>query len=169
MLAKGIREMAAQYGSLLIEQYINGREFNISLLEDEKGDPEVLPPAEIIFNNWPQGKPKIVNYNAKWDDRSFEYNNTVRSFPLPDDPAVRAVSDTALRCWVLFGLRGYARVDMRVDDKHGVHVIEINANPCISPDAGFMAATACASLLPEEVIERILNAALRSVRHNVRQ
>ncbi len=169
MFSEGLREMADRYGCLLIEEYIDGREFNISLLEDEKGGPEVLPPAEIIFNNWPPGKPKIVNYDAKWDDRSFEYHNTVRSFPLPDDPALQAVSGIALRCWKLFGLRGYARVDMRVDDLNGVHVIEINANPCISPDAGFMAASARASLSPGEVTERILNAALRSVRHNVRR
>jgi len=50
-----------------IEEYIDGREFNITLLEvDNKV--EILPPAEIVFNNYPENKPKIVNYDAKWNE-----------------------------------------------------------------------------------------------------
>ena len=40
-----------------------------------------------------------------------------------------------------FWLKGYARVDARTDSNDNVYVIEINANPCISPDGGFVAAT----------------------------
>lgn len=169
LFEKGLREIAELYGYLLIEEYIDGREFNISILEDENGKPEVMPPAEIIFRDWPDNKPRIVNYDAKWDDKTFEYHNTVRSFPPSEDPLISSVADIARQCWDLFGLRGYARVDMRVDEQGRVHVIEINANPCISPDAGFMAATSHASLSPGTVIARILNAALRFSRLNVNQ
>ena len=40
----------------------------------------------------------------------------------------------------MFGLGGYARVDFRVDKEGNPWVLEINANPCISPDSGFVAA-----------------------------
>ena len=46
----------------------------------------------------------------------------------------------ALACWELFALDGYARVDFRVDASGMLFVLEINANPCLSPDAGFAAA-----------------------------
>jgi len=167
LFTKGLRKMALQYGCLLIEEYIEGREFNISILEDEKGKPEVLPPAEILFRNWPEGKPRIVNYSAKWDNTTFEFHNTVREFPSPEDPVLSTVSDIALQCWNSFGLRGYARVDMRVDVEGTVHVIEINANPCISPDAGFIAAADHAGLSAREVMARILSASGVSSRHRV--
>jgi D-alanine-D-alanine ligase len=71
---------------LLIEQYIDGREFNISLLETVSGNIKVLPVAEMLFHDWPEGKPKIVGYQAKWNRESFEYKNTLRQFNPYDDP-----------------------------------------------------------------------------------
>jgi D-alanine-D-alanine ligase len=64
---------------------------------------------------------------------------------------------TALACWHLFGLKGYARVDSRIDSNENVYIIEINANPCISPDGGFVAATKEAGYSFSEVIQRIIN------------
>lgn len=46
----------------------------------------------------------------------------------------------ALQSWQVFGLRGYARVDFRVDERGRPWILEINANPCLSSDAGFAAA-----------------------------
>ena len=64
----------------------------------------------------------------------------------------------AFECWRLFGLRGYARVDFRVDREGRPWILEVNANPCLSADAGYMAAAAEAGLEPEEVVRRILSA-----------
>ncbi len=63
-----------------IEDYIDGREFNISVLAGPNG-PEVLPPAEIVFVDYDENKPRIVDFKAKWETDSFEYINTVREFP----------------------------------------------------------------------------------------
>ncbi len=52
-------------------------------------------------------------------------------------------------------LRDYARVDLRVDSHGAVYVLEINANPCISPDAGFPAALLKAGIGYEEFIDRL--------------
>jgi D-alanine-D-alanine ligase len=64
------------------EQYIEGREFNISLLAGPDG-PQVLPPAEIDFSAFPPGKPRIVGYAAKWTRRR-QYQQTPRRFDFPD-------------------------------------------------------------------------------------
>jgi D-alanine-D-alanine ligase len=67
---------------------------------------------------------------------------------------------TAQRCWQVLGLRGYARVDFRVDEHNRPWVLEVNANPCLSPDAGFVAAANRAGLSFVQIIERLLADAL---------
>lgn len=142
----------------IIQEYIDGREFNISVLWGENG-PEVMPPAEIIFHNYGGEIPKIVDYRAKWIEDSFEYKNTVREFPGSklDGELRRRIEETALKCWHVFGLRGYARVDLRIDKEDNPFVIEVNANPCISPDSGLVAATREAGLPMTEVLLRIIS------------
>lgn len=144
------------------EQYIDGREFNLSVLAGRDG-PEVLPPAEIKFIGYGKERPRIVGYRAKWDEKAFEYHHTPRSFDFggEDKPLLRSLRRIALRCWDLFELRGYARVDYRVDRDGAPWILEINSNPCLSPDSGFTAATGRAGLRFEEVIDRIMNDTLR--------
>jgi D-alanine-D-alanine ligase len=144
------------------EQYIDGREFNLSVLASDDG-PEVLPPAEIQFLDYPEGKPKIVGENAKWNEHTSEYINTPRRFDFPhgDQPLLDELEALARRCWIAFDLHGYARVDFRVDADGQPWILEINANPCLSPDAGFAAAVAEAGLTFNDVVRRVLNDALR--------
>lgn len=69
----------------------------------------------------------------------------------------------ARACWRVFGLRGYARVDFRVDTAGNPWVLEINANPCISPDAGFFAAFRKAGLGGyDELTKMLVDAAIRN-------
>ena len=140
-----------------IEDFVDGREFNLSVLADKNG-PEVLPAAEIVFLNYTGNKPRIVDFKAKWEMESFEYVNTVREFPVDEINKVlrEKLISTALKCWQVFGLKGYARVDMRTDSNENPYVIEINANPCISPDGGFVAATREAGLQFNIVLQRII-------------
>ena len=141
-----------------IEDFIDGREFNISLLAGKDG-PEVLPPAEIVFVNYDESRPRIIDFKAKWEIDSFEYINTVREFPgnKINSHLATNLKEAALACWHLFSLKGYARVDVRTDNNDNVFVIEINGNPCISPDGGFVAATKEAGYPFTDVLQRIIN------------
>ena len=141
-----------------IEDFVDGREFNISVLAGKDG-PEVLPPAEIVFVNYDSERPKIIDFKAKWEMDSFEYINTVREFPGNNinQQLASNLKEAALSCWHLFGLKGYARVDVRTDNSDNVFVIEINGNPCISPDGGFVAATREAGYIFTEVLQRIID------------
>jgi D-alanine-D-alanine ligase len=139
------------------EQFIEGREFNLSLL-DGSGGVDVLPAAELIFTDFPEDKPRIVSYAAKWDEDSFEYRNTTRSFEVAraDEALVAELTALARRSWDLFALRGWARVDFRVDRNGRPWILEVNANPCLSPDAGFAAAVGRAGLTFPDAVARIL-------------
>lgn len=143
------------------EQFIDGREFNLSVMASADG-PLVLPPAEIQFVEYPDDKPKIVGHDAKWSESSMECINTPRRFDFPphDRPLLDELCAIARRCWTAFGLRGYARVDFRVDNDGQPWVLEINANPCLSLDAGFAAAVAESGLSYEDAIRQIIQDAL---------
>ncbi len=152
-------------GACFAELFIDGREFNLSVLAGPDG-PEVLPPAEIIFEGYDENQPRIVCYSAKWDETSFEYSHTPRRFDFPDTdkPLLDALTKTAIACWHDFDLRGYARVDFRVDSKGRPWILEINANPCLSPDAGFAAALDRADISFTDAVLRIINDALKKNR-----
>jgi D-alanine-D-alanine ligase len=151
MIARREREHGGQW---FAERFVPGRELNVAILAAE-GDPTVLPVAEIRFDGFPEGKPHIVGYAAKWDPTSPEYAGTVRSFEV--EPRLRATAvKIALECWKLFELSGYARVDLRADDRGRLWVLEINANPCLSPDAGFAAMLDAARVPFGDALARVI-------------
>jgi D-alanine-D-alanine ligase len=137
-------------GHWFAERFVPGRELNVAVIAAPNG-PRVLPVAEIRFDDFPPDKPAIVGYAAKWHADSFEYSHTVRSFAVEPTLAARA-TELARACWDLFALDGYARVDFRVDAAGQLYVLEVNANPCLSPDAGFAAALAEAGVAYAEAI-----------------
>lgn len=153
-----IDERTRRFGrEFFAERFIAGREFNLSLLAGPDG-PEALPPAEIDFSTFPEGKPRIVGYAAKWAEGSFEFDQTPRRFEFAEADAglLAELRSLAIRAWRAFGLRGYARVDFRVDNQGQPWILEINGNPCLSPDAGFAAALARAGIRFPEAVSRIL-------------
>lgn len=154
MKIKRIRRLSpVQY---FIEEFVDGREFNVSVLGG-KNKTDVLQPAEMLFKDFPAEKPKILGYKAKWDASSVEYQNTIRSFETLDarSSLYSELKDLCMDCWKHFNLKGYARIDFRTDGNSRPFVIEINGNPCISPDSGFIAAAHHAGLNNQTVIRRI--------------
>lgn len=152
----------------LAELYIDGREFNLSLLDRSAGegyfdghDCDVFPPAEIDFSQLPLGKPHIVGFNAKWVEDSIEYQATPRTFDFPanDRELLIRLQSLAKDTWKLFQGTGYARVDFRVDRNNHPFILEFNANPCITSYGGFMAAAEQAGFSYSEAIARIIEAA----------
>ena len=164
-VAEVMERMYASMGVCLAEEYIDGREFSVALLASPDGEVNILPVAEMHFNDFGTD-PKILNYAAKWEQNSSACRNTVRSFALSseDRELTDRMRDLALQCWETFGLSGYARVDFRVDDTCTPFVIDINPNPCIAEDSGFMAAAHAAGHTPGDVVKRILDASLRAAR-----
>jgi D-alanine-D-alanine ligase len=153
--------VAAFGGRFFAEAYVDGREFNISML-----DGRLMPPAEICFTGFAAGQPRIVDWDAKWVPDSSSYGGTPRSFNFPKDdrPLLAKLDALSADACDLFQANSYARVDFRVDAQGQPWVLEVNTNPCLSPDAGFAAATAAAGLSYDEMILRIVNAALPPAR-----
>jgi D-alanine-D-alanine ligase len=122
----------------------------------------VLPLAEIRFVNWNPAKPRIVGHNAKWRDDSEESLHTARCFGLEtEEPELSAeITRLARETFKLFGNRGFARVDFRVDEAGNPLVLEVNPNPALDPDAGFAMAALEAGYSYPDILEKIVQAAL---------
>ena len=117
------------------------------------------------FNDeWPDGKPKLVSFAAKWEEDTFDYSGSQRRFGCEaEEPELgRQLVAITKQVWHLFALRGYARVDFRVDSAGRPWVLEINPNCCISPDAGFAAAGEEAGIPYDVLIDRVAVAALHA-------
>lgn len=147
-------------GRWFAEEFVEGREFNVAVLEEE-GGPAVLPIAEMRFENWNPVQPKIVGYAAKWHEGSREEAGTVRDFSWVENeqPLYVALSEAARAAWRLFGLSGYARVDFRVGAPGNPLILEINPNPSLDPLAGFAAAAKQMGVSYADLVGRILERA----------
>jgi D-alanine-D-alanine ligase len=158
--ARDAPALLARPGRWIAERFVDGREFNVSLLE-RRGVPLALPIAEMTFDAWPAGAPRIVGYASKWHDEGERAGSPGRTYDhTPQDgKLVERIRAVALDCWRVFGLRGYARVDVRVDEEGEPWILEVNANPCLAPDAGFAAAAQRAGLTLDEVVLTIAEAA----------
>jgi D-alanine-D-alanine ligase len=138
-VVKNMRQLAERVGAMLelwdevlVQRYVDGREVNVGILGNV-----VLPISEIDFSKMPSGRWHIITYQSKWATGSIEDIGAQPRCParLPARVASE-VSRIALRAWKLAGGFGYGRVDMRIDAAGQPWILEVNANPDISPDAG---------------------------------
>lgn len=161
--ASEVCDREREFGSVFFaESFIDGREFNVSAISNISGV-EILPIAEIEFIDFPADKPRIVDYEAKWEPDSFAYTNTKRQFDFPrsDDALLKTLRNQTKAVWQAFELEGYCRVDFRVDEEGLPWVLEINVNPCIADDAGFVAAAAQKDIDYDRLVDRIVRIACK--------
>jgi D-alanine-D-alanine ligase len=142
-------------GAALVEEFVGGREFNASVLGNTTYT--ALPPSEIVYT-LPEGMPKLLTFAAKWETGSIYYLNTQLQCPAKITPAEkRAITQTIVKVYQLFGCKGYARVDMRLDKEGKVNVIEVNPNPDISPGTGAARQADAAGMTYAEFMDKIIN------------
>jgi len=148
----------------IIEEMIGRREINVSLLQ-VNNEIRVLPLAEIDFSAFSSERPRIVGYAAKWKKESFEYSHTPRIFPARVDKAQeQLIRQMALTAWKTLGCRDYVRVDFRLTEEGEPVILELNANPDISPEAGYAAALQEAGISYDDFVRILLdNAAARRI------
>lgn len=121
-------------GEVLVEEYIDGREFTVSVLGNE--NPEVLPIVEQKFDFLPKGMNKIASYELKWFYED-SLKNIEEAYDCPakiDAELEKKLKDTSIAIYKFLGVRDCARLDYRLDEKGDLYFLEINTLPGINPD-----------------------------------
>ena len=146
-------------GDVIAEQYIDGREFYVTVLGNQRLD--VFPVRELVFDKVPEAQPRIATFKVKWNDEyrerwGIEY---VNARPMPAGMQDRIVR-LCKRIYRTLDLSGYARIDLRVDAKGDIYVLEANPNPAVARNDECAASAEKAGLKYEDFIQRLLTLGL---------
>jgi D-alanine-D-alanine ligase len=163
-LRGAVRRIVDRYGyPVLIEQFIDGREFNACVIDDD--EPRCLPLEEVKFDRsggkfWP-----IVTYDSKWVTGCEEDLAATALCPTElDEAMVQEISVLALEAVRITGCRDYARVDLRLNESGKPYILEVNSNPDLGPDAGVAFQLEAAGISLDDFIVRIVENAIRRSR-----
>lgn len=119
----------------LCEEYIEGRELTIGVLGNARL--ETGPVWELTMPKLPDGAPKIVTSRVKWN-LDYQKEIGLETSPARDLPKNKAeeIARIARRIYRAFGLSGYARIDIRMDEQDRIWILEANPNPdlCFGED-----------------------------------
>lgn len=158
-----IDELQAEFqGPVLVEEFVDGREFYVGVLGN--ATPEPLPVIELDFSAMPAGRPRIASWEAKWGSdgqgAGEEFAGTKSVFPegIGED-LVKRMQSVAVECFQALRLRDYARIDLRVTANGDVYVIEVNPNCYLERESEFARAAERSGLSYDALIARILDLA----------
>ena len=164
-----IDALQTEFGQpVLVERFVEGREFYVGVLGNMNA--QALPPIEMDFSALPVGTPRIASWEAKWGPdgtgteaesaKSVEFAGTKSIFPEDlDEGLVERLQTTAVQAFDALRLRDYARIDMRVNDRGEIFVIEVNPNCYLEREAEFARAAEKAGMSYHKLISRILELA----------
>jgi D-alanine-D-alanine ligase len=130
--AAAVEEASRRWpGPVIVEEFLPGREFAVSLWGAE--DPDYVSIGETLFQNGL----RVNTYASKWNVDSADFANSPLDYRIALDDRLRAeVAAAARQAWRATGARGYLRVDVRCRSDHSPKVLDVNPNPELGPDVG---------------------------------
>ena len=145
-LTPALKAMLELDQTVLVEQYIQGREFTCGVLEGR-----ALPSVEIV--------PQVEFYDY---ESKYQPGATQEICPGRTTPEVEAeLGRIALAVHQMLGLRTYSRCDFMVDDQDRVYCLEVNTLPGMTPTSLVPQEAAAVGISYEELCQRIVLDALR--------
>jgi len=139
--------LALKYGSsVMVEEYIAGREITVSVVGDE-----VLPIVEIVPSH------ELYDYSCKYEKGLSQY-----FCPADIPPAVtNQIQAEAMKIFQLLGCRHYGRVDFRLSDDNQTWFLETNTLPGMTETSLVPKAAQAAGYSFDTLIEKIIEEALK--------
>jgi len=149
-LSRGIRLAFEHDSSVMVEQYIKGREITVGVMGNETLQP--LPVVEII----PGDEYQFFDYTAKYvPGASREVCPAQLDHSLTEKAQQYGVE--AHRCLML---QGYSRTDMMISEAGELILLETNTIPGMTPTSLLPQAAAAFGLDFSRFLERLLDLAL---------
>lgn len=114
-----VAHIQPEYPELLVEEFIEGREFTVLVIGDAEGHGRsiALTPVEYRF---PEGR-SYKSYALKTSELHPDANVPVR-----EEPLASQLKDAARTVFRSFDATGYARMDFRMDAAGRLYFLEIN-------------------------------------------
>ncbi len=131
-LAQVVKEKLRRFRQdVYVEEFLTGREFQITVIEEEQG-PVMLPPAEIIYRE--SGNPEFLTFIERWDQNAPEYARSTTKLAQLTPREYRMFEECACSAFARLGFRDFTRVDARLNAVGELMILEINPNPGLDSD-----------------------------------
>jgi D-alanine-D-alanine ligase len=134
-LEKQLEKIIIEIGRpAIIEEYIDGDEYDVSILGSEDDDLRVLPLTRSVFDKMPPGYWHIYPFEAKWEeDDAYDKGITIQRPPKNISQKLsKLITEIALDTYNILDCHDYGRVELRVDKNNNPYVLELNPNPSIN-------------------------------------
>ncbi|MFA5008784.1 MAG: ATP-grasp domain-containing protein [Candidatus Omnitrophota bacterium] len=143
-------------GGLIVEEFLPGKEYSVAFLGNKNY--KILGISEINYSKH-EGFASFLTYDAKWSRKTLDYRATMPDYKPKINNTLRdKIIDLSTKAAQALGCRGYFRVDLR--GKSGnLFIIDINPNPDINRDSGYMKLAYGSGYTYEATIEKILRLA----------
>ena len=144
--------------SLLVEEFLTGKDISVGIIGNPSGYYTVLPITEEDYSALPPELPQICGYEAKWLPDSPYWKIVSRPANLPEETE-KVVVRCCLALFERLECRDYCRFDWRLDEHGNPKLLEVNPNPGWCWDGHLAKMAKYAGLSYPDMLGRILKAA----------
>jgi D-alanine-D-alanine ligase len=151
----------------LIEEYIEGDEYDVPIIGSSEEDLRVLPLTRSIFDNMPSDKWHIYPFEAKYTDDPA-YDKIIKQRP-PKNISKKLealIGEIALDTYNILDCHDYGRIEIRVDKNNNPYVLELNPNPSLDIEGCFSASAEVIGLDFGDFLEEIIRLAINRYKNN---
>lgn len=147
----------------LIEEYIEGDEYDVSIIGSEADDLRVLPLSRSVFRRMKKGKWHIYTHEAKFSDLTPRDLGIIEERPAKgtSKKLETLISEIALDTYNILDCHDYGRVEIRVDENDNPYVLELNPNPSINIGNCVPAVAELTGMDYGDFIEEIISMAIK--------
>ena len=151
----------------LIEEYIDGDEYDVPIIGRDDDDLRVLPLSRSIFDELPPDKWHIYPFEAKYTNDSIYKKIIVQRPPKNISKKLETLlGEIALDTYRILDCHDYGRIEIRVDKNNNPFVLELNPNPSLDNGGCFSASASIIGLDYADFLEEIIRLAIKRYKNN---